>query len=68
MGAHDFKYNKCLCFCSKNREYQYYDVCCPKTSSCASKPLLLRSNQGHTTMYVPSFVKIERGSDGDLDL
>ena len=29
-------------FGSKNREYQYFDVCCPETSSCASKPLLLR--------------------------
>ena len=35
---------RCLCFCSKNREYQYFDVCCPETSSCASKPLLLRCN------------------------
>ena len=43
MGAHDFKYiTSRLCFCSKNREYQYFDVCCPETSSCASKPLLLR--------------------------
>ena len=44
MGTHDFKYNKELCFCSKTREYQYFDVCCPETSSCASKPLLLRRN------------------------
>ena len=35
---------RCLCLCSKNREYQYFDVCCPETSSCASKPLLLRCN------------------------
>ena len=35
---------RCLCFCLKNREYQYFDVCCPKTSSCASKPLLLKCN------------------------
>ena len=34
---------RCLFF-SKNREYQYFDVCCPETSSCASKPLLLRCN------------------------
>ena len=33
----------CLFFW-KNREYQYFDVCCPETSSCASKPLLLRCN------------------------
>ena len=45
MGAHDFKYNKvALIFCSKTRQYQYFDVCCPETSSCASKPLLLRCN------------------------
>ena len=35
---------RCLCFCSKTREYQYVDVCCPETSSCARKPLLLRCN------------------------
>ena len=44
MGTHDFKYNKLPLFCSKNLEYQFFDVCCPETSSCASKPLLLRSN------------------------
>ena len=38
MGTNDFKYRRCL-FCSRNREYQYFDVCCPETSSCASKPL-----------------------------
>ena len=42
MGTHDFKYKKGASFWSKNREYQYFDVCCPKSSSCASKPLLLR--------------------------
>ena len=44
MGTLDFKYNKVPLFCSKNREYQYFDVCCPETSSFASKPLLLRCN------------------------
>ena len=44
MGAHDFKYNKVALFLLKNREYQYFDVCCPETSSCASKPLLPRCN------------------------
>ena len=42
MGAHDFKYNKVPLFARKNREDQYFDVCCPETSSCATKPLLLR--------------------------
>ena len=42
MGTHDLNITRCLFFCSKNREYQYFDVCCPETSSCAIKPLLLR--------------------------
>ena len=46
MGTHDFKYNKVPLFGQKNREYQYFDVCCPETSSCASKPLFLRCNLG----------------------
>ena len=41
MGGHDFKLNK-LPFCFKISKYQCFDVCCPETSSCASKPLLLR--------------------------
>ena len=44
MGTHDFKYNKVALFCSKTRENQYFDVCCPETSNCAIKPLLLRCN------------------------
>ena len=43
MGTHDFKYNK-VSFWLENREYQYFDVCCPESSSCASKPLYLRCN------------------------
>ena len=35
-GGPNFKLNK------KNREYQYFDVCSPETSSCASKLLILR--------------------------
>ena len=35
---------RCLRFSSKNREYQYFDVCYPETSSGASKPLLLLCN------------------------
>ena len=44
MGAHDFKLNKVPFFCSKISEYQCFALCCPETSSCASKPLLLRCN------------------------
>ena len=42
MGAHDFKQNKVPLFARKTMEYQYFEVCCPESSSCASKPLLLR--------------------------
>ena len=34
---------RCL-FLLEKQGYQYFDVCCPETSSCASKPLLLRCN------------------------
>ena len=45
MGTHDFKYiTMCLFFCSKTREYQYFDFCCPETISFASKLLLLQCN------------------------
>ena len=41
MGAHDFKlYNVPLC--SKTGEFQCFEVCCPETSSCASKLLYVR--------------------------
>ena len=43
-GPMTLNITRCLCFCLKTREYQYVDVCCPETSSCASKPLLLRCN------------------------
>ena len=42
MGPMTSNITRCLCFCSKTRECQYFDVCCPETRSCASKPLLLR--------------------------
>ena len=42
MGAHDFKLITVPLFSKKNSEYQCFALCCPETSSCASKPLLLR--------------------------
>ena len=44
MEALTLNITRWLCFCLQNWEYQYFDVCCPKTSSCASKPLLPRCN------------------------
>ena len=59
MGAHYFKLNKVPLYRLKTCEYQCFEVCCPKSSSCASKPLLT-----HTSKFVPSFGRIEIGSDG----
>ena len=42
MGAHDFKLYNVPFFAKKNGEFQCFEVCSPKTSSCASKLLLLR--------------------------
>ena len=42
IGTNDFKLNMVPLFRSKTCEYQCFEACCPKTSSCASKPLLLR--------------------------
>ena len=40
MGAHDFKLKK-VPFPTLKSEYQCFEVCCPGTSSCVSKPLQL---------------------------
>ena len=42
MGAHDFKLIKVPLYSKKISEYECFAVCCPETSICASKPLLLR--------------------------
>ena len=44
MGTHDFKYNNVPFFAQKTGNINLFDVCCPETSSCASKPLFLRCN------------------------
>ena len=41
MGPKTLNITRCL-FCSKTCQYEYFDVCSPETSSCASKPILLR--------------------------
>ena len=42
MGAHDFKLNNVPFSALKISKYQCFEVCCPETSSCVSKPLQLR--------------------------
>ena len=67
MGAHDFKYNKVPLFWSKNREYKYFDVCFPETSSCASKPLLLRCNLGIPQCMCQVSLRLKEVQLGDHD-
>ena len=68
MGTRDFKYNKVPLFGQKNREYQYFDVCCPKTSSCASKPLLLRCNIGIPQCMCQVSLRLKEVQMGTHDL
>ena len=42
MGAHDFKLIRVPLFSRKSVKSQCFAVCLPETSSCASKPLILR--------------------------
>ena len=42
IEAHDSKLDIVLLFRSQTCEYQCFEACCPRTSACASKPLLLR--------------------------
>ena len=54
MGAHDFKLNKVPLFARKPENINTSMSAAPKLA-------------GHTAMYVPSFIRIERGSDGAHD-
>ena len=66
MGANDFKHNKVPLFA---RKPGYINT----SWSAAPKLALVPASRyncditGHTTMYVPSFIRIERGSDGAHD-
>ena len=42
MGAHDFKLYNVPFFARKKGKFQCFEVCCPGTSSCASKLLYVR--------------------------
>ena len=63
MGTHDFTYNKVPLFARKpwniNTSISAATILAlvPASRCTAMQP-------GHTTKYVPSFIKIERGSDG----
>ena len=63
MGAHDFKLNKVPLFALKSVNINVSLSAAPKLALVPAS----RYNcdvTGHTTMSVPSFIRIERGSDG----
>ena len=66
MGTHDFKYNKLPRFARKP-----WNTCINTSMSAATILALVTASRYYCdvtwspTMYVPSFIKIERGTDGD---
>ena len=63
MGVYDFKYNKLPLFARKPGNINTSMSAAPKLALVpASRYNAMKP--GHTTMYVPSFIRIERGSDG----
>ena len=62
MGVHDFKLNKVPLFFSKNSEYQCFALCCPTLAVVPASRYYCDVNW--STMSVPSFIRIERGSEG----
>ena len=51
-------------FCSKFSEYQCFAVCCQKNELLCLQAVITAMQTSHTSMSVPSFVRIERGSNG----
>ena len=64
MGTHDFKYNKVPLFARK-QGISILRSLLPRNKLLCQQAVITSLLLGHTTMYVPSFIKIERGSDGD---
>ena len=52
------------CSCLKISEYQCFAVCCQKNELLCQQAVITAMQTIHTSMSVPSFVRIERGSNG----
>ena len=64
MGSNDFKYNKVPFFARKTGNINTSMSAVPKLALVPASRYYCDVTWS-TTMYVPSFIKIERGSDGD---
>ena len=63
MGAHDFKLNKVPLFALKSVNINVSLSAAPEIALVPASRYYCNIN-GHTTMSVPSFIRIERGSYG----
>ena len=64
MGTHDFKYNNVPLFARKPGDINISMSAAPKLALVPASRYYCDVTWS-STMYVPSFIKIERGSDGD---
>ena len=64
IGTHDFKYNKVPLFARKPWNINTSMSAATIVALC-QQAVITAMLLSHTTMYVPSCIKIERGSDGD---
>ena len=64
MEANDFKYNKLPLFLLKKQGISILRCLLPRNKLLCQQAVITAMLNGHTTMYVPSFIRIERGSDG----
>ena len=64
MGAHDFENNRVPLFGKKTGKINTSMSAAPKLALLPAGRCYCDVTTGHTTMYVPSFIRIERGSDG----
>ena len=65
MGTHDFKYNKVPLFARNPGNINTSMFAAPKLALVPASRYYCDVTWTYHNAYVPSFIKIERGSDGD---
>ena len=64
MGTHDFKYNKVSLVLLENQGVSILRCLLPRNWLLCQQAVNTAMKPGHTTMNGPSFIRIERGSNG----
>ena len=65
MGAHDFENNKVPFFGRKTGKINTSMSAAPKLALVPASRYFISMSTCHTTLYMPSFIRIERGLDGN---